>query len=172
LRPQNLPRPLLLLWICALATLAGPTLAATGPSAQALQSVRAVHDTPDGTRERGHEVVDAREVVTSSGLHYVDLRVGDGDEAASGKILEVHYVGWLGDGTRFDSTRDRDRPLTFRLGAGDALKGWDEGLVGMKVGGRRKLVIPPDLGFGKQGVGSVVPPNATLYYEFELLGVR
>jgi FKBP-type peptidyl-prolyl cis-trans isomerase len=128
-----------------------------------------VHDTRD---LKGHAVVAAREVVTSSGLHYVDLRVGDGDEAASGKILEVHYVGWLGDGTRFDSTRDRDRPLTFRLGAGDALKGWDEGLVGMKVGGRRKLVIPPGLGFGRQGVGSIVPPNSTLYYEFELLGVR
>ena len=178
MRPQNLSRPLLLLSLCALAPLAGPALAATGPSAQtsqasqasqASQSVQAVHDTRD---LKAHAVVDSREVVTSSGLHYVDLRVGDGDAAASGKILEVHYVGWLSDGTRFDSTRDRDRPLTFRLGAGDALKGWDEGLVGMKVGGRRKLVIPPGLGFGRQGVGSVVPPNATLYYEFELLAVR
>lgn len=113
-----------------------------------------------------------REVLTPSGVRYVDLRLGQGDEAAPGKIVEVHYVGWLQDGTRFDSSRDQDRPLTFRLGAGDALKGWDEGLAGMKVGGRRKLVIPPDLGFGKQGVGSVVPPNAVLYYEFELLGVR
>jgi FKBP-type peptidyl-prolyl cis-trans isomerase len=113
-----------------------------------------------------------REVVTPSGVRYVDLRLGQGDEAGPGKIVEVHYVGWLQDGTRFDSSRDQDRPLTFRLGAGDALKGWDEGLAGMKVGGRRKLVIPPDLGFGKQGVGSVVPPNSILYYEFELLGVR
>lgn len=113
-----------------------------------------------------------REVVTPSGVRYVDLRLGQGDEATPGKIVEVHYVGWLQDGTRFDSSRDQDRPLTFRLGAGDALKGWDEGLAGMKVGGRRKLVIPPGLGFGKQGVGSVVPPNAVLYYEFELLGVR
>lgn len=113
-----------------------------------------------------------REVVTPSGVRYVDLRLGQGDEASPGKIVEVHYVGWLEDGTRFDASRDQDRPLTFRLGAGDALKGWDEGLAGMKVGGRRKLVIPPGLGFGKQGVGSVVPPNAVLYYEFELLGVR
>ena len=113
-----------------------------------------------------------REVITPSGLRYVDLRLGQGDEAATGKIVEVHYVGWLEDGTRFDSSRDQDRPLTFRLGAGDAIKGWDEGLVGMKVGGKRKLVIPPVLGFGRQGVGSVVPPNAILYYEFELLGVR
>jgi FKBP-type peptidyl-prolyl cis-trans isomerase len=95
-----------------------------------------------------------------------------GDEAGSGKIVEVHYVGWLEDGIRFDSSRDHNRPLTFRLGAGDVLKGWDEGLVGMKVGGKRRLVIPPGLGFGKQGVGSVVPPNSVLFYEFELLAVR
>jgi FKBP-type peptidyl-prolyl cis-trans isomerase len=112
------------------------------------------------------------EVVTPSGVRYVDLRVGSGDEAQAGKIVEVQYVGWLGDGTRFDSSRDRDRPFTFRLGAGDALKGWDEGLAGMKVGGKRKLIIPPDLGFGKRGVGSVVPPGSILFYEFELLGVR
>ena len=112
-----------------------------------------------------------REVVTPSGLKYTDLRLGQGDEAAQGKIVEVHYVGWLEGGARFDSSKD-DRPFTFRLGAGDALKGWDEGLLGMKVGGKRRLVIPPDLGFGKQGVGSVVPPNAILFYEFDLLGVR
>jgi FKBP-type peptidyl-prolyl cis-trans isomerase FkpA len=112
------------------------------------------------------------EVVTPSGLKYTDLRIGEGDEASSGKIVEVHYIGWLEDGIRFDSTRDHNRPLTFRLGAGDVLKGWDEGLAGMKVGGKRRLVIPPGLGFGKEGVGSVVPPNAVLYYEFELLAVR
>lgn len=113
-----------------------------------------------------------KENVTPSGVRFVDLQVGQGEEAASGKIVEVHYVGKLEDGTIFDSTRDHNRPLTFRLGAGDALKGWDEGLAGMKVGGRRRLVIPPELGFGKQGVGSIVPPNAVLFYEFELLGVR
>jgi FKBP-type peptidyl-prolyl cis-trans isomerase len=124
-------------------------------------------------QEKGHDsTAGSREVVTATGLRYVDLRVGQGDEAQVGKIIEVHYVGWLEDGTKFDSSRDHDRPFTFRLGAGDALKGWDEGLVGMKVGGKRKLTIPPDLGFGKQGVGSVVPPSAILYYEFELLGVR
>lgn len=112
------------------------------------------------------------EVVTPSGLKYSDIRIGEGDEASSGKIVEVHYIGWLEDGIRFDSTRDHNRPLTFRLGAGDVLKGWDEGLAGMRVGGKRRLVIPPGLGFGKEGVGSVVPPNAVLFYEFELLGVR
>src|SRR6476661_5682618 len=80
-----------------------------------------------------------REVVNPSGLRYLDLRPGQGDEAQLGKIVEVHYVGWLDDGTKFDSSRNDDRPFTFRLGAGDAIKGWDEGLVGMKVGGKRKL---------------------------------
>ncbi len=148
-----------LLLIATLLTVAGPRpellLAAPGP-----------------TQARSDATVTAPEVVTASGLRYVDLRLGSGDEAQAGKIVAVQYVGWLGDGTRFDSSRDRDRPFTFRLGAGDAIKGWDEGLVGMKVGGKRRLVIPPDLGFGKQGVGSVVPPGSVLYYEFELLGVR
>jgi FKBP-type peptidyl-prolyl cis-trans isomerase len=124
-------------------------------------------------QEKSHSnAPNSREIVTPSGLKYVDLKIGQGDEAATGKIVEVHYVGWLEDGTKFDSTRDRNLPFTFRLGAGDAIKGWDEGLVGMKVGGKRKLTIPPELGFGKQGVGSVVPPNSVLFYEFELLGVR
>ena len=148
-----------LLLIAALLTVAGPRpeplLAAPGPT-------QAHSDGPPT----------GPEVVTASGLRYLDLRLGSGDEAQAGKIVAVQYTGWLADGTRFDSSRDRDRPFTFRLGAGDAIKGWDEGLVGMKVGGKRRLVIPPDLGFGKQGVGSVVPPGSVLYYEFELLGVR
>ncbi len=141
-------------------------LTAGGPRPEPLLAL------PRAVQARSDTPVTGPEVVTPSGLRYVDLRVGSGDEAQAGKIVDVQYVGWLGDGTRFDSSRDRDRPFTFRLGAGDALKGWDEGLVGMKVGGRRKLIIPPDLGFGKQGVGSVVPPGSVLYYEFELLSVR
>jgi peptidylprolyl isomerase len=121
---------------------------------------------------RADASIAGREVINPSGLRYVDLRPGQGDEAQTGKIVEVHYVGWLEDGTKFDSSRDREHPFTFRLGTGDAIKGWDEGLLGMKVGGKRKLTIPPELGFGKQGIGSVVPPNAILHYEFELLGVR
>jgi FKBP-type peptidyl-prolyl cis-trans isomerase len=152
MRPKTLSRALFATLLAAVGPLLAPALA---------------------SQDKGHPNAEpGREVVTASGLRYLDLRLGQGDEAALGKIVEVHYVGWLEDGTRFDSSRDQDRPLTFRLGAGDALKGWDEGLVGMKVGGKRKLVIPPGLGFGKQGVGSVVPPNAILYYEFELLGVR
>jgi FKBP-type peptidyl-prolyl cis-trans isomerase FkpA len=127
-------------------------------------------------QDKGHPVLPApvpvRETVTPSGVRYVDLLVGQGDEAQLGKIIEVHYVGWLEDGTKFDTSRDHELPFTFRLGAGDAIKGWDEGLLGMKVGGKRKLTVPPELGFGKQGIGSVVPPNAILHYEFELLAVR
>lgn len=148
-------------------------LAVLGPlatSAMAAKGARAV--SRPGQDRSAPAPANAREVVTPSGVKYVDLRVGQGDEAASGKIIEVHYIGWLEGGIPFDSSRDHNRPLTFRLGAGDVLKGWDQGLVGMKVGGKRRLTIPPGLGFGKQGVGSVVPPNAVLFYEFELLGVR
>lgn len=125
------------------------------------------------SQEKDHSTqLPGREVVTPSGLKYTDLALGQGEEARTGKIVEVYYVGWVEKGPKFDSSRDREHPFTFRLGAGDAIKGWDEGLVGMKVGGKRRLTIPPELGFGKQGVGSVVPPNAVLVYELELLGVR
>jgi FKBP-type peptidyl-prolyl cis-trans isomerase len=113
------------------------------------------------------------QVVLPSGVRYVDLKPGTGDEAREGKILEVHYTGWLKDGgTKFDSTQDCAQPLTLRLGAGDVIKGLDEGLVGMKVGGKRRLTIPPELGFGKEGGGERIPPDATLVYEVELLAVR
>jgi FKBP-type peptidyl-prolyl cis-trans isomerase len=113
------------------------------------------------------------QVVLPSGVRYVDLKPGTGDEAREGKILEVHYTGWLKDGgTKFDSTQDCTQPLTLRLGAGDVIKGLDEGLVGMKVGGKRRLTIPPELGFGKEGGGERIPPDATLVYEVELLAVR
>jgi FKBP-type peptidyl-prolyl cis-trans isomerase len=114
----------------------------------------------------------AREVVTRSGLKYVDLKVGEGEEARPTQVVEVHYTGWLTNGTKFESSHDANKPLAFRVGAGDVLKGWDEGVVGMKVGGKRRLVLPPELGYGKLGAGGVVPPNATLVFEFELLGVR
>lgn len=112
------------------------------------------------------------EVVLPSGVRYVDLKTGTGDEARDGKILDVHYTGWLEDGTKFDSTQECEQPLTLRLGAGDVVKGLDEGLVGMRVGGKRRLTVPPELGFGKEGGGERIPPNATLIYEVELLAVR
>jgi FKBP-type peptidyl-prolyl cis-trans isomerase len=113
-----------------------------------------------------------REIVLPSGLRYQDLKVGEGEEARDRRILEVHYTGWLQDGTKFDSTQDCDRPLTLRLGHGDVVKGLDEGLAGMRVGGKRRLIVPPELGFGKEGGGGVIPPNSTLLYEVELLAVR
>ena len=109
---------------------------------------------------------------TASGLTYQDLAVGDGAEAAKGMQVTVHYTGWLTDGTKFDSSKDRDEPFDFPLGAGHVIKGWDEGVAGMKVGGKRKLTIPPSLGYGSRGAGGVIPPNATLVFDVELLGVE
>ena len=104
-----------------------------------------------------------------------DLVVGQGDTAASGQRVTVHYTGWLDNngnkGTKFDSSKDRNDPFVFPLGAGSVIKGWDEGVQGMKVGGKRKLTIPPALGYGARGAGGVIPPNATLVFEVELLGV-
>ena len=105
-------------------------------------------------------------------LKIEELAVGDGAEAKSGQTVDVHYTGWLTDGKKFDSSLDRGQPFSFRLGAGMVIKGWDQGVAGMKVGGKRKLTIPPDLGYGARGAGGVIPPNATLVFEVELLGVR
>lgn len=113
-----------------------------------------------------------QEVVTLSGLRYTDLQVGEGSEATKGKIVEVLYTGWLEDRTKFDSSVDPAHPFTFRIGIDDVIQGWHQGIAGMKVGGRRRLVVPPELGYGKQGVGGVVPPNATLIFEVELVNVR
>lgn len=111
-------------------------------------------------------------VTTESGLKYRDFQVGAGEEAEPGDKVEVHYTGWLTDGTKFDSSRDRGRPFNFQLGQGRVIKGWDEGVTGMKVGGKRKLIIPPELGYGDRGAGNKIPPNATLEFEVELLDVQ
>ena len=107
-----------------------------------------------------------------SGLHYQDVTTGSGTEATPGHAVTVHYTGWLPNGKKFDSSRDHGEPFTFTLGAGQVITGWDQGVAGMRVGGRRKLVLPPDLGYGAAGAPPDIPPNATLVFDVELLEVR
>jgi FKBP-type peptidyl-prolyl cis-trans isomerase FkpA len=115
-------------------------------------------------------------ITTPSGLQYDDVVTGDGAEAKAGQNVTVHYTGWLRNddgskGSKFDSSKDRNDPFEFALGAGMVIRGWDEGVQGMKVGGTRQLIIPADLGYGARGAGGVIPPNATLIFDVELLGV-
>ena len=112
------------------------------------------------------------EKMTDSGLKYDDLIEGEGVVAEAGKTVVVHYTGWLTDGTKFDSSLDRNDPFSFPLGGGRVIRGWDEGVQGMMIGGKRKLTIPPQLGYGASGAGGVIPPNATLVFEVELLEIR
>ena len=108
-------------------------------------------------------------ITTASGLIIEDITVGSGAEASAGQSVSVHYTGWLTSGEKFDSSKDRNDPFVFPLGGGRVIHGWDEGVQGMKIGGKRKLTIPPDLGYGARGAGGVIPPNATLVFEVELL---
>lgn len=115
-------------------------------------------------------------ITTASGLQYIDVTVGDGAEAQAGQNVVVHYTGWLQNddgskGSKFDSSKDRNDPFEFPLGAGRVIKGWDEGVQGMKIGGTRQLIIPAALGYGSRGAGGAIPPNATLIFDVELLGV-
>jgi FKBP-type peptidyl-prolyl cis-trans isomerase len=110
-------------------------------------------------------------VKTDSGLQYWDIKVGTGDEAKDGNHVKVHYTGWFTDGKKFDSSVDAHQPYEFTIGKGDVIKGWDEGVTGMKVGGKRQLRIPPDLAYGEAGYKTIIPPNSTLIFDVQLLAV-
>lgn len=116
-------------------------------------------------------MTDANAISTPSGLKYTEIKEGTGAQPQAGQTVSVHYTGTLEDGTKFDSSRDRNQPFSFKLGAGQVIKGWDEGLSTMKVGGQRQLIIPPGLGYGSRGAGGVIPPNATLIFDVELLKI-
>jgi FKBP-type peptidyl-prolyl cis-trans isomerase len=109
---------------------------------------------------------------TADGLQYWDIKVGSGATAQSGQMVKVHYTGWLTNGKKFDSSVDHGQPFSFHLGAGEVIKGWDEGVAGMKVGGKRQLRIPPELGYGQGGYPPIIPGNSTLIFDVELLGVQ
>ena len=126
---------------------------------------------PAASSASGPSKVDGQPTTTSSGLQYWDIVVGTGATAVPGKPVSVHYTGWLTNGEKFDSSLDRGQPFIFPLGEGQVIKGWDEGVAGMKSGGKRQLRIPPALGYGESGAGGVIPPNATLIFDVELLGV-
>jgi FKBP-type peptidyl-prolyl cis-trans isomerase FkpA len=129
-------------------------------------------DTPKAGFSPSLAVDTAAMTRTPSGLRFQDVAAGEGKEAAAGRTVSVHYTGWLPNGEKFDSSRDRNQPFEFALGAGQVIAGWDEGVAGMKVGGRRKLVIPPELAYGTAGAPPDIPPGATLVFEVELLDVR
>ena len=127
----------------------------------------------DATKSTSEVNMDSNSTVTTaSGLQYEDLVLGTGTAASAGATAVVHYTGWLLDGTKFDSSRDRGVPLEFVIGRGQVIAGWDEGVVTMNVGGKRELIIPPNLAYGDQGAGGVIPPGATLKFEVELIELK
>lgn len=152
------------------ATTAPPPTATTQPTAAA-QPTAAVQ--PAQSEPKSEVIMaEAETITTASGLQITVIEVGTGDTAEAGKTAVVHYTGWLLDGTKFDSSVDRGTPFEFPLGAGRVIKGWDEGVATMNIGGKVELIIPPGLAYGASGAGGVIPPNATLKFEVELLDMK
>ena len=120
----------------------------------------------------GPPAVSGEPTTTASGLQYIDIKVGDGNSPQTGQTVVVHYTGWLADGTKFDSSVDRGQPFSFVIGTGKVIKGWDEGVATMKVGGERRLIIPPELGYGATGYPGVIPGNAQLIFDVELIEIK
>ncbi|MFH1685967.1 MAG: FKBP-type peptidyl-prolyl cis-trans isomerase [bacterium] len=161
-----------ILGLLILATLAVGCNKTDEHEAQAEPQTQVEAQQPAATETEGSMEV----ITTESGLQYIDMVVGEGAEAVAGQTVEMHYTGWLktpeGEkGTKFDSSHDRGQPFSFKLGVGQVIPGWDEGVAGMKVGGQRQLIIPSKLAYGERGAGGVIPPNADLIFDVEFLGV-
>ena len=152
-------------WLAALANLALAGCQQTGTEESSTTATSAPSATTSGATE-------GQERTLPDGLKVTDLKVGSGPMAESGQMVAVHYTGWLTDGTKFDSSLDRGEPLGFKLGSDHIIRGWNEGVKGMRVGGKRKLTIPPDLAYGERGSPPVIPPGATLVFEVELMEVK
>ena len=156
--------------VCFSAVLAAFTLTALSPTASAWPLKRGKNNASQQVYPLGP---DAQGFYTSStGLKFKDEKKGKGPRPPRGRTVVVHYTGWLTNGNKFDSSVDRGQPFEFVLGAGQVIKGWDEGVAGMQIGGKRRLMIPPQLGYGQSGAGSSIPPNATLVFDVQLLGVK
>lgn len=141
------------------------------PTQVAIAPVASDNNTLIATKTMNEEKNTSDAVTTPSGLKYIDLKEGTGASPQKGQTVTVHYTGTLEDGTKFDSSRDRGRPFSFKIGVGQVIQGWDEGVATMKVGGRRELIIPAELGYGSRGAGGVIPPNATLIFDVELISI-
>jgi FKBP-type peptidyl-prolyl cis-trans isomerase len=155
-------------WLKIAGAVALVTLTLTGSSRAADAPKSAKKTTAEGPMEK----TDAKPTMTASGLQYIDFKVGNGASPQKGQVAIVHYTGWLDDGKKFDSSRDHGKPFGFKVGMGQVIKAWDEGVATMKIGGVRRLIVPPELGYGARGAGNVIPPNARLTFDVELLDVR